>query len=1408
MKLYIQLITLIGFLSVLSVKAQIAPSPGAMTTINLSNSEDLYRAQITESVPIYTIEAENGYQVPVQLSYQTRGIKVDDVASSVGLGWDLVAGGAITRVMKDEPDDQSTFIETPSATSVRHSEYDKLAGRDYQKDIFYFSYPGGGGSFVNTGNNMNTNVAENSDFYGLPYTDVSIKFYRTSSTDSYWELTDTKGIVYRYGMNSKARELTVTESYESGKPTEDNAKFTYISTWYLEEIRFPNLPSSSNIIFAYEKNDDYINTVSRSQSIIFDLEEDRTYWYYTRLEGDESFVDYFTLYARHRGTQVGFNYEVPNTGNVRTPGSTSAVVIDNVPGLYDYKLFEEVCIEGARPHLLECHQTFGGTNGGSWARLPYADNFIDNLVHEGNTTGYSEDPFTTYKKSSNDPHSEKTFITSTDIYTSNLVSIRSLKADVIFNHQPRQSRPGLSRIQNILVRDHRNREVFNYELGHEYFDSRDHHEDILELGDHYNKRLKLSSINRNGQFYRSFNYINELDPNFELPAWGSGKRDKYGYYKRSVTSPYSPFTVKYRITEPFTYTYDIPINYGNNRNPTEDTKANMLWKVNYPTGGYKEFAFGAKAGGGAAIGWVKLKDENNEVVSFNYYSYGGARKMEAGLHSVSNNQVTFFSSSPYLTFDHQSLAGYEYVNVHNMLTGTYTSHRFWLPTVTDESAKSKWRLNGSSWTDLNDDKVTKGSAPMMSPPISFRTGLPRTIQRYDGVDDDPISYVNYVYTHGDVEQTIDEHEFLQSAENGGHFYLGKSPLKLRTFNLSSSLQIAYEGEQSVRTKTTYSYHDTYKTLIDSTRTFAVDKNQNEVVNRDVVNTRSTIYYPSDADAVRSYYGEESTTLNKLINKHMIGIPIATVSEVDLPHDGHEGYWVNGVSFSKYYEKVVDASTRFLFPSTQHQYVITHPDPEWYSEFHSEILETTTYNNSGLLASRTGQDDIVTTYLYDDQGYMTSMTIDPGVEELKRTTSYTHYHLVGLNTQTGPDGRRLTYKYDDQKRLLLTKDNEGNILKRYRYNFVTQSEESLGVSIDISSGYNVVDQFINLLAVVSGSDYGGISYKWNDGSTNSSRRVIYNTPGNKNVSVDITNLEHSDINATANRTIDIHSEIAQLRLNGPIWVEYCAGNTFDQQGFSGGSEGSSGPSADYGTQSSFFGASLGNGARCLNYGYKERSLEYSKDGGTTWTQFGQEEGLFAELPMSAFHVSSSDYTIIVRATYKDNCMGSFEDRQNITVKRCNSSGGTGGGGGSAWAIGISPTNSNLCPSGTPSSVQLVVSSSGNHNCTDPSLSYSWEFKKVNESSWDPWPILGEGPASLNVTRSALSVEDPANPQGSWDVRVTVTDDCGETRTATSRVNIVFDCSNGDGGTGGTGDGLGGDTGSGGTGDSGFDNGNGG
>ncbi|RNC85968.1 MAG: hypothetical protein ED557_04155 [Balneola sp.] len=64
----------------------------------------LYTGVPDISIPITTITGAS-YSLPISLSYHAGGIKAQEVASWVGLGWSLNAGGVITRSTRGDADD-------------------------------------------------------------------------------------------------------------------------------------------------------------------------------------------------------------------------------------------------------------------------------------------------------------------------------------------------------------------------------------------------------------------------------------------------------------------------------------------------------------------------------------------------------------------------------------------------------------------------------------------------------------------------------------------------------------------------------------------------------------------------------------------------------------------------------------------------------------------------------------------------------------------------------------------------------------------------------------------------------------------------------------------------------------------------------------------------------------------------------------------------------------------------------------------------------------------------------------------------------------------------------------------------------------------------------------------------------
>ena len=55
-------------------------------------------------IPLHTVKSGN-LELPITLSYHASGIKVQQEATWVGLGWDLMAGGCINRIISGEYDE-------------------------------------------------------------------------------------------------------------------------------------------------------------------------------------------------------------------------------------------------------------------------------------------------------------------------------------------------------------------------------------------------------------------------------------------------------------------------------------------------------------------------------------------------------------------------------------------------------------------------------------------------------------------------------------------------------------------------------------------------------------------------------------------------------------------------------------------------------------------------------------------------------------------------------------------------------------------------------------------------------------------------------------------------------------------------------------------------------------------------------------------------------------------------------------------------------------------------------------------------------------------------------------------------------------------------------------------------------
>ena len=183
------------------------PSPEAAAFSRYGNYQvNLFTGIPEISIPLYEIKIGE-LNVPVSLNYHSSGIKVNDVPSKIGLGWDLQAGGSITRKIMGRADElPGNYLSATSTSENRvklQSEINPFteAGLQYlmnvdmgyydvEPDIFSYSFPGHSGKFLFNQKNNFARVL-------IPFAPVSISMIPSPSHLSLG-MTDESGINYKF----------------------------------------------------------------------------------------------------------------------------------------------------------------------------------------------------------------------------------------------------------------------------------------------------------------------------------------------------------------------------------------------------------------------------------------------------------------------------------------------------------------------------------------------------------------------------------------------------------------------------------------------------------------------------------------------------------------------------------------------------------------------------------------------------------------------------------------------------------------------------------------------------------------------------------------------------------------------------------------------------------------------------------------------------------------------------------------------------------------------------------------------------------------------------------------------------------------------------------------------------------
>lgn len=194
-------------------------------------------------IPLYTVKSGE-LELPITLSYHASGIKVNQEATWVGLGWDLMAGGCISRIVSGSYDDESDYfiqetidslLQTASfsqysylwETNERNSNdahlFECLTSRSYEPDILQANFCGHSFSFyIDRTTRQPVLIGKVSNNYKISFTEQGQWASVTNML-----VTDNSGIKYYFGTDGT--EGYMEEGEERGHPV----------SWFLTKIEHP-----------------------------------------------------------------------------------------------------------------------------------------------------------------------------------------------------------------------------------------------------------------------------------------------------------------------------------------------------------------------------------------------------------------------------------------------------------------------------------------------------------------------------------------------------------------------------------------------------------------------------------------------------------------------------------------------------------------------------------------------------------------------------------------------------------------------------------------------------------------------------------------------------------------------------------------------------------------------------------------------------------------------------------------------------------------------------------------------------------------------------------------------------------------------------------------------------------------
>lgn len=762
------------------------------------------------NIPIYTL-TEGNLIVPISLSYDGSGVLVESQASSVGLNWQLNAGGFIKREVRGIPDESSSgvvnYAQGYSTFGYPTSSNFGLF-KDYEPDIFTLSLNGGIVRFIikpdtqrgevlllndNTDikieiidqGSFATNSAVVCDTYASPLEKI---LCRNSWRAGQFVVSTPDGIRYYFGTKATEREYVLSkntlESYYGGDTPDLVAATTKPVKWYLSSIEQPKGSRDANgkftsvsyqrIEFSYVRSTQrlellrYNKESSLATAVCNDIPKKIEEVELTQEQKDVSFLykcDLSTISSAN--TKIYFNYGPFNGYGGKNPqniydenGNPNTILLPGWRRIEDYP--------------------FGVT--------PFNDNLRRDIADVGFTPG------------------QRFFIGSPE---PNAIVEKELITTKAINH--------------IIIRDETSQRLTGFFLYHNYFKEYDYYfNNLAGINEFQTKELKNpnSRLNLLGLYpikigeddagYRTtellpgyvFNYNGGQKPDYVadlLPRKNSLARDHWGYFNGADDNLSKK--IGYRIEGSQVY-----CDYPRNTDLTPrlmKAKAGALSLVRLPTGGTESYTYelhdcmnytdanGLNKVGGLRIKSIRQFDPaslSEHTVSLEYTTKAD-RTISSGVLPVLPTYLADFGGQSYI-----------HVNAYAMMTSRFLSNSYITYSEVKETVEgnSGGQTARSGYTEYEfyNLETTRSATPRLEAKIpgnptwfwhsdvvlkeEFKRGFPTSVRYYNTQGE----LVNEGVWKYDVKNLTDTRNLYGAIDIASEYKLNNSPI-VKFINIAS-----------------------------------------------------------------------------------------------------------------------------------------------------------------------------------------------------------------------------------------------------------------------------------------------------------------------------------------------------------------------------------------------------------------------------------------------------------------------------------------------------------------------------------------------------------------------------------------------------------------------------------------------